>query len=374
MAVDFEAEGMLEGTSGEAREGRLRLLEALHDDGVSLDELRKAVEERRLVLLPVERALEGEGRYTLEELATRSGVPAESLARQRQALGLPIERDGGANGTDEDLAAAERLRVLLDAGLPEEGVLEVTRVIGVAMSQIAAANRALIVDALIAPEDTEYDAARRLTAAAGALQPLVGETLAHALRMHLAEQIRHDVLGSGELGGADSGKTEITACFADLVGFTRLGERLPVEELGAVTGRLNELAAEAARGPVRLVKLIGDGAMLVSQDTDALLESALNLVEAAERMSDEELPQLRAGVARGLAVARGGDWYGPPVNAASRITGVAYPSSLLANEAVTEDAGDAFRFSFAGERRLKGMRDELRLFRVRRAADAEADG
>ena len=370
MAVDFEAEGLLEGTSGEAREGRRRLLEELHDDGVPLEELRTAVDDGRLVLLPVERALAGGGRYTMAEVAEKAGVPVEVLVRQRQALGLPIEDGESTNATDDDLAAAERVRTLLDAGLPEDGVLEVTRVIGMAMSQIAAANRSLILNSLIQADDTEYDAARRLAAAATSLQPLVGETLAHALRMHLVEQIRHDVLGSGAPGRRESGATEITACFADLVGFTRLGERLPVEELGAVTGRLNELAADAASGPVRLVKLIGDGAMLVSQDTDALLESALELVDAAERMSDDELPQLRAGVARGPAVARGGDWYGPPVNAASRITGVAYPGSLLANEAVKEHAGDAFRFSFAGERRLKGMRDELALFRVRRAGDA----
>jgi adenylate cyclase len=367
MSVDFEAEGLLDGLDGDARAGRLKLLEQLAGDGVELEELREAVAEGRLALLPVERALEGDGRYTLEEIAERSGVETEQLRRQRQAIGLPIV-DEGDGGSDEDLAAAQRIRILLDAGIPPDGLLEVTRVIGIAMSQLAAANRTLITQALIQPDDTEYEVANRLAGAAKALTPLVGETLSHALRMHLREQIRHDMLGGGGAAAQGvAGTQEITACFADLVGYTRLGEHLPVEELGAVTGRLNELAASAVTGPVRLVKLIGDGVMLVSQDTDALLESALTMTAAAEDMSDDELPQLRTGVARGAAIPRGGDWYGPPINMASRIADIAYAGSVLANETAKDDATDAFTFSFAGERRLKGIKEEQKLFRARHA-------
>ena len=56
--VDFEAEGLLEGVEGSAREARLELLRELADEGVPLEELRVAVEEQRLALLPVERVLE----------------------------------------------------------------------------------------------------------------------------------------------------------------------------------------------------------------------------------------------------------------------------------------------------------------------------
>jgi adenylate cyclase len=363
MATDFAAEGLLEGTEGKDREDREALLRTLEEDGVPLRELREAVAEGRLALLPVERALEGEGpRYTLSEIAEMAEVPVEYLARQRQALGLPVEDPDARAATEADLDDARRLRILLDAGLPEDGLLEVARVIGLSMSQLAAANRTLIAGALVGESDTEYEIARRLTGAVKALQPLVGEVLAHALTLHVREQIRHDILDQARVGTG----TEVSACFADLVGFTRLGERLPVDELGAVTGRLNEMAADVASGPVRLVKLIGDGAMLVSSDTDALLTASLDLVERAE--ADQDFPQLRAGVARGVALSRGGDWYGPPINVASRITGVAYPGSVLASAEVHDDAGDAFRFSFAGERRLRGLREPQKLFRVRRAA------
>ena len=102
------------------------------------------------------------------------------------------------------------------------------------------------------------------------------------------------------------GAQEITVGFADLVGFTKLGESLPAAELGAVAKRLEEMAADVAEPPVRLVKTIGDAAMLVSPDTDALLGAALALVDAAED-EGEGFPLLKAGVARGEAIARAGD-------------------------------------------------------------------
>ena len=75
--------------------------------------------------------------------------------------------------------------------------------------------------------------------------------------------------------------------------------------------------------------MLGDAAMLVSPDNDALLDAAIALIEAAE-VEGQGFPSLRAGVARGAALSRAGDWYGRPVNLASRITDIAYPGSVLA--------------------------------------------
>ena len=79
--IDFEAEGMLEGLEGEAREARLALLKELSDDGVPIEDLREAAAAGRLVLLPVERALVGGAgpKYTAREIAERSGVELELL-------------------------------------------------------------------------------------------------------------------------------------------------------------------------------------------------------------------------------------------------------------------------------------------------------
>jgi adenylate cyclase len=374
VAIDFEKEGLLTGLRGKAREARLRLLEELAADGVSLDELKRAVTDDRLALLPVERLLEGDGRrYTAGEVAEEVGLDADVLARQRQALGLPQPDPQESAFTDEDVEAARRVKAFLDAGLSEEGMLEVARVMGMAMSQVAAANRSLIAGSLMKPGDTERDLGLRYANAARELIPLQVPMLEYAMRLHQREQIRRDVVGRAQIASGElPGTVEISACFADLVGFTKLGEELAVDELGAVAGRLNELAGSVANPPVRLVKMMGDAAMLVSPDNGALVDAALTLVDAAEG-EHAGFPQLRAGMARGPALNRGGDWFGRPVNLASRLTAVALPGSVLAAEEVREaDEEGAYHWSFAGERRLKGIEGQVKGYRARREPkDAE---
>jgi adenylate cyclase len=371
MAIDFEAQGLLEGVEGRAREARLELLQELAEDGVPLEELRRAVAEDRLVLLPVERVLAGSGpRYTREELAERGGVPLEFLRAQWRALGMTEPEEGEKAFGESDLEAAKRVRVLRDElSIPDDELLAVTRVIGMNMSQLAAASRGLGQRVFSNPGDTELEVANRFATVVEGLGPLLTPTLEYVLQLHLREQIRHDVFGDREISeGVESGR-EIAVAFADLVGFTKLGERLDPAELGALTDRLSELAGDVARGPVRLVKLIGDAAMLSSNDPDELLDAALGLVAASEE-EGEGFPLLRAGVAYGRAVARAGDYYGRPVNLASRITAVARPGSVLCDGAMRDAAGEnGFRWSFAGSRRLKGVRNEVRLYRARPAGD-----
>ena len=165
------------------------------------------------------------------------------------------------------------------------------------------------------------------------------------------------------------GARMVAVAFADLVGFTRLGETVPPEELEHLANRLADAAREVTVPPVRFVKTIGDAVMLVSMETSALLEAMLSLVETTE--ADEELPQLRVGVAYGPAVSRAGDWFGSPVNLASRVTSAARPGSVLVAEAAYEQMGDdeQFSWSFAKARRLKGIKDDVKLYRARRAEE-----
>src|SRR3954453_23172447 len=101
--MDFEAEGLLEGLEGEEREARLRLLEKLSDAGVPDEELRKAVEEQRLMLLPVERELGGERTLSAEEAAARAGVSVDFVRRHRRALGLPLTDEEGGGFSEDDV-------------------------------------------------------------------------------------------------------------------------------------------------------------------------------------------------------------------------------------------------------------------------------
>jgi adenylate cyclase len=364
--IDFEAEGLLDGVEGKARAARLDLLERLFAEGVPLDELREAVAAGRLTLLPVERGIAGDGpRYTREEVAELSDADLGLLQRASAALGIPYPDAGEKVLTEADLGAARRVKAFLDAGLPEDGIIQVARAIGMGTARVADANRELIRRTLMQPGDTERDLALRFAAAAEHMMPIFEPTLLYAQRAHLLEQIRRDVIGAADLASGEMGATaEVSVCFADLVGFTKLGEEIAPEELGLVAGRLEEMATAVAESPVRLVKTIGDAAMLVSPDAEAMTEAALRLVEATEE-EGEEFPSLRAGIARGPALAQTGDYYGRPVNLASRITGIAKPGSVLVDRDSKNAAPDAFDYSFAGERRLKGFESRTKLYRVR---------
>jgi adenylate cyclase len=115
---------------------------------------------------------------------------------------------------------------------------------------------------------------------------------------------------------------------------------------------------------VRIVKMIGDAVMLVAPEPASMLECTLALVDAAEGV--EDFPELRAGVACGQAVHRWGDWFGTPVNVASRLTTRARPSTVLVTADVREQAGDGFEFSDAGRKRLKGIAQPVHAYRAKR--------
>jgi adenylate cyclase len=368
--TDFEAEGLLAGLEGEARAARRALLERLESEGVPLRELRDAVASGRLALLPVEHAIAGDGaRYSAREIAERSGLDVELLRSFRAALGVPYADPDERVATEADLEAALRTKAILDAGFPAEDMLRNARTIGIGMGRIAEANRELVVRNMTQAGDTERDVAERLSLVAEQLLPLVGETLTYAFQVNLLEQVKRDVIAAADLqSGALGGAVERTVCFADLVEFTRLGEEIAPEELGIVADRFEEMATAVAEPPVRLVKTIGDAVMLVSAEATPLTAAALSLIAAAEA-EGEEFPWLRAGLATGLTLPQAGDYYGRSVNLASRITGIARPGSVLVDEATRAATGeDGFAYSFAGERRLKGIDSRIKLYRVRRAS------
>ena len=109
--------------------------------------------------------------------------------------------------------------------------------------------------------------------------------------------------------------------------------------------------------------------MLVSPEAGPLVGTALDLVAAAAAEGDQ-FPVLRAGIATGPTLPQSGDFYGRSVNLASRVTGIARPGSVLVDTPTREAAGeDGFEYSFAGERRLKGIDARTKLFRVRRVGE-----
>jgi adenylate cyclase len=363
--VDFDAAGLLDGLEDEDRAARERLLARLCAEGYTLEDLKEAVKEDRLPLLLVDRVLGG--RYTARELEKRTGLSAAQLLRIRRLLGLPEAAPDDQVFGEEEIKAAESTKLFLDVGLGEDAIAEITRVLGEGMARLAATTAAAFVNAFLEPGDSEDEVAQRFASVAEQLIPAIDPVLAAAYKQHLAEAARRGMLGPAERETGEVGATqEITVCFVDMVGFTRLGAQMEAQELGSLASRFAELATDVTEPPVRLVKTIGDAAMFVSPEAGPLVAVALSLLEAVE---EADLPSLRAGVASGPALQRAGDFYGHAVNLASRVTGVARGGAVLCTQEVRDAAPDDFDWSFARKHRLKGMSEAVPLYRARRLGD-----
>jgi adenylate cyclase len=364
--IDFAAEGLLDGLEGEQRDERLALLEYLAADGVPLAELHRTTASGTLMFLPAERVIGGRARYTAAEIAQRGEVAEDFLIAVRRAMGLPIAAPEEAVYTEADLEAVRMRHVAHAAGISDEEILDLMRTLGRGLSQAAETMRTLTMRLVLEPGVSEHELAQRYASAASQLSPMLGPLVTNLLNLHLRQMAQSEAINAAERsGGQLPGSREITVCFADLVGFTRLGEEVPPDELGRLAVRLETLASDVVAPPVRLIKTIGDAAMLTSLEPEPLLDATLDLLDAAEA-EGEDFPQLRAGIAIGPALSRAGDWFGRPVNLASRITAVARPGSLLAEREVRESARESYRWSYAGERRLRGVREPVPLFRARR--------
>ncbi|MFT4049325.1 MAG: adenylate cyclase regulatory domain-containing protein [Solirubrobacterales bacterium] len=364
---DYEAEGLLDDVEGsDAKAARARLLDYLIDDElVEPEEVLLAHAEQRLFLLPVERALGGTPRFTAAQVAEKSGIDVELFLELRRSLGLAEPEHDQVFFSEFDVKTMKSVRANLDMGMSLESIREINRVLGGALSQLAVVVERQFLATYLEPALDEAEMAKRYAAITRATTPEFAFVLQHLFNLHLRDELRADILGNEAAIDFLDGTREMTVCFADLVGFTSLGQQIPAEELGEIAERFNSIAAGVVRPPVRLVKTIGDAVMLASTSPGELLDTALDLMEAVIA-EGEDFPELSVGIAFGTAVERGGDVYGPPVNLASRLCDVARPGAILATEALREAFRDEYDWSSAGRRRFKGIDEPVAGYRMRR--------
>ncbi|MFZ3317159.1 MAG: adenylate/guanylate cyclase domain-containing protein [Mycobacterium sp.] len=358
---------LLDGLEGSARAERAELIEWLLEQGITADEIRAAP----VPMLVASRRLMGDdGDYvSTREISEGAGIDLDLLQRVQRAIGLVrVDDPDAAAHLRADGTAAAHAKDFLELGIHPDQVVQVVRVLAEGLSHAAEVMRYTALSTILQPGATELETAKRSLALTSRIAPLLGPMIEDMLLMQLRHMMETEAVNASEraAGAPLPGARHITVAFADLVGFTRLGEEVPAEELGQLANRLADLARDVAAPPVRFIKTIGDAVMFVCTDPVPLLDAVLKLVEITD--GDNDFPRLRAGIASGSAVSRAGDWFGSPVNTASRVTAAARPGTVLAAESARDELGDAagFSWSFAGGRRLKGIKGEVKLFRARR--------
>jgi adenylate cyclase len=255
------------------------------------------------------------------------------------------------------------LKLVMDSGVPEERVIEMARTVGRAATATAEALLQMVAEVFLRPGDTELDLGLRFVGIAETLMPAVRPLIGNVVELHMRHLVSSEVIDrTTRVTGLLPGSREVTVGFADLVGYTRLGEGLSTERIGDIANRFANLAAGVAEPPVRLVKLIGDAAMLVSFETAPLLNAVSRLIAAVDEQ--EGFPPLRSGIARGGAFRHAGDWYGRSVNLASRITGVAPSGSVIVTQEVCRETGEGFRCEPWEQVTLKGIEGTVALYRI----------
>jgi adenylate cyclase len=343
-----------------------RIVGRLRERGHTLAEIRRANESGQLAGYVQGMFAPPEGRYTLEQAAQEAEIDAAMIERLYMNLGLSaLSLD--AMG-EEDMEMVRYIAAMLSAGMPETVLLQLARVYGQTLAQIADAEVRLIHIYVHEPMMREgmpgVQMAEAMEGLAGELLPFAAPFMRYLHGRFLGHFIEQDVIGhmEAELAGSvpEEGRMRVVVAFADLAGYTRLTEERGDEEAVGVVERFVEAVEHTLPIDARVIKTLGDEVMVVGSDAVALTQWAVDFqLEGAAGG-----PAPRIGIHCGQAIYRDGDYYGRDVNQAARVVARAAGGEVLVTRPIVDTAdgvGD-LRFELIGEIGLKGFSEPIELF------------
>ena len=344
-----------------------RLVGRLRARGHSLQSIRRAGEEGRLAYGFVEDLFPDSGRrFTLEEAARETGLEAALVERLWGGLGLPRSELAGLS--DPDVESLRYIASVLAAGFPLVAFLQLIRVYGQAISQIADAETRLfhiyVHEPLMREGVPGLEMAEEMEHLAADLLPLASPIMDYLHQRFLQHFIEQDVVGHMEMDldpGADLGRVRVVVAFADLAGYTRFTEEEGEEEALSHVERFIDAVADTLPEDARVVKTIGDEVMIVGYDTGALVDWAVGF-QALWRVR----PAARIGMNTGHTLYRDGDYFGRDVNLAARVVARARGGEVLVTDSVSDMVKKSGHLGFedVGEVKLKGFDAPRRLSRA----------
>jgi adenylate cyclase len=338
----------------------------LRSYGVQPEEIEEAERHGTLGYLALEHLVFPDPAvYDLEALSDITGMPADQIAHLWRSLGFPDPARGDRIFTETDAEMLSSVANLMQMGLLEPDLtVQMSRVIGSSLARVAAA----IVDAM-GLDDDESRPLRgegEFATAAATMLPTMPRIMDYVWRRHLQVAARRSAARETQ---DDLHPDHLVVGFADLVGFTALSQQVDEHVLAAVVDRFETIAYDTVvQLGGRVVKMIGDEVMFVVDDIRSAVEIALTLAETYS--ADEELNEVRVGMACGPALEREADYFGPTVNLASRIVGIAFPGTVVTSDDIHDalEGDSSFSWRSLKQRRLKDI-GKVSLWSVRRAGD-----
>jgi adenylate cyclase len=351
---------------------RARLVARLRERGHSLEEIKTATKEGRLAFGYIDELFPtvDDRTYSRREAAKETGLEPALVERVVLALGMNPEQ--GKSLSSKDVQLLRYVAAVLEAGLPLVATLQLVRVYGQAMAQVADAEVRLfhlyVHEPLMRSGATGVETADEMLAITRELLPLASPVMDQVHQRYLQHFVEQDVVGhmESDLHGEeiDLGRIHVAIGFADLAGYTRLTEEAGELEAVDAVERFVEAVETTLPDDARVIKTIGDAVMIVGSDAGALVDWAVGFQQL---YVSSALP--RIGIHYGNALYRDGDYFGRDVNIASRVAARSGGGEVLVTRSVVERAGPHLEFERIAEVRLKGFTESTEVFLARQAEE-----
>jgi adenylate cyclase len=358
-----------EGVWTPAAASHVRIVARLRERGHTVQRIREASQSGKLAFGYIDELLpSSEARYTLREAAREIDLDPALIERLVGAMGL------SALSTDE--ISEEDLQVLrygsevLAAGLPLPALLQLVRVYGQAMAQVADAEVRLfhlyVHEPLMRDGVPGVEVAQAMEGMTREMLPFAVPFINYLHGRMLGYFVEQDVIGHIESDlddeeTAEEGRMRVAIAFADLAGYTKLTEEAGEAWAVSAVELFVETVEHTLPIDARVIKTLGDEVMVVGADAGALTSWAVGLAGELPEGS----PPPRIGIHSGAAIYREGDYYGREVNRAARVVARAAGGEVLVTHPVVEAASrqDAhLAFELIGEVVLKGFNHPTELF------------
>ncbi len=348
-----------------------RVVARMRERGHTLQSIRQAAEEGRLAFGYVEELFPDEdGVYSLRQAAAETGLDPGLIERILTTLGVGQAQIHSIS--EDELQLLRYVSAVLAAGLPLVAMLQLVRVYGQALAQVADAEVRLfhlyVHEPLMRSGASGIEVAEEMLSLSRELLPLSSPVMDQVHQRYLQHFIEQDVVGhmEADLNGSDLGRMRVAIAFADLAGYTRLTEEVGELEAVDAVERFVEAVEVTLPDEARVVKTIGDEVMVVGSDPANLTDWAVGF----QRLHDTR-PQSRIGIHYGDALYRDGDYYGRDVNIASRVAARSAGGEVLVTRPVVEQAGSHLDFARIAEVRLKGFTESTEIFLARQKDEDE---